>query len=102
MKLLGDPEAPRHARWHAIWTLDAIDGGVAARAAVLDAVDDRDASVRAQAIRQLGTRRVAEARDRLARPARGRRCGRSLPGRDRAGPHRCGRGGAGPPGPARR
>ena len=65
VKLLGDPGAPRHARWHAIWTLDAIDGGVAARAAVLDAVDDRDASVRAQAIRQLGTRRVAEARDRL-------------------------------------
>ena len=65
VKLLGNPEAPRHARWHAIWTLDAIDGGVAARAAVLDAAGDRDASVRAQAIRQLGTRRVAEARDRL-------------------------------------
>ena len=62
-KLLGDPGAPRHARWHAIWTLDAIDGGGAARAAVLDAVGDRDASVRAQAVRQLGTRRVAEARN---------------------------------------
>ena len=65
VKLLGDPAAPRHARWHAIWTLDAIDGGVAARAAILGAAGDRDASVRAQAIRQLGTRRVAEARDRL-------------------------------------
>src|SRR5262249_3772328 len=66
VKLLGDSDAPRHARWHAIWTLDAIDGGVAARAAVLDAAGgDRDASVGAQAIRQLGTRRVAEARERL-------------------------------------
>jgi putative heme-binding domain-containing protein len=65
VKLLGDPDAPRHARWHAIWTLDAIDGGVTARAAVLDAAGDRDASVGAQAIRQLGTRRVAEAGERL-------------------------------------
>ncbi len=65
VELLGDPVAPRHARWHAIWTLDAIDGGVAARAAILHAAGDRDASVRAQAIRQLGTRRVAEAADRL-------------------------------------
>jgi putative heme-binding domain-containing protein len=63
--LLGDAGAPRHARWHAVWTLDAIDSGVVARAAIRDAVGDRDASVRAQAIRQLGTRRVAEARDRL-------------------------------------
>ncbi len=55
-----------HARWHAIWTLDGIDGGVAGRAAVLDAVGDRDVSVQAQAIRQLGSRRVAEAREQLA------------------------------------
>ncbi len=65
VKLLGDPAAPRHARWHAIWALDAIDGGVAARAVILGATGDRDASVRAQAVRQLGARRVAEARERL-------------------------------------
>jgi putative heme-binding domain-containing protein len=65
VRLLGDPDAPRRARWHAIWALDAIDGGVAGRAAVLEAAGDRDASVRAQAVRQLGTRRVAEAGDRL-------------------------------------
>jgi putative heme-binding domain-containing protein len=65
VKLLGDRAAPRHARWHAIWTLDAIDGGVAARSAILDATGDRDATVRAQAIRQLGTRRVPEAGESL-------------------------------------
>ena len=64
--LLGDFNAPRHARWHAIWTLDAIDGGLAGRAAILDAVGDRDTSVQAQAIRQLGTRGAAEAGERLA------------------------------------
>ena len=63
--LLGDSGARPQARWHAIWALDAIDGGVAARIAVLDAATDRDASVRSQAVRQLGTRRVAGARDRL-------------------------------------
>ena len=65
VKLLGDSAALRPARWHAIWTLDAIDGGTSAHAAILDATGDRDASVRAQAIRQLGTRRVAGAADRL-------------------------------------
>ena len=100
VKLLGDPAAPRHARWHAIWALDAIDGGVAARAAILEAVDDRDASVRAQAVRQLGTRRVAEARDRLLARLDGPRCRRSLPGRGRPGPRRRARGRAGPPGAA--
>ena len=65
VKLLGDPGAPRSARWHAIWALDAIDGGVAARAAIRDAASDRDTSVRAQAIRQLGARGVSEARERL-------------------------------------
>jgi putative heme-binding domain-containing protein len=63
-ELLSKPGSPRQARWHAIWTLDAI-GGAAARAAVLDAVADGDPSVRAQAVRQLGGSRVAEARDRL-------------------------------------
>ena len=65
VKLLSDPRAPEPARRHAIWTLDAIDGGIAARTAILDAAGDRDASVRAQAVRQLGTRRVSEAIDRV-------------------------------------
>ncbi|MBM3836347.1 MAG: c-type cytochrome [Verrucomicrobia bacterium] len=65
-RLLTDPAAPTHARWHALWTLDAIDGGLAARAAVVTAVKDRDPSVRRQAIRQLGTRRVREAAALLA------------------------------------
>jgi putative heme-binding domain-containing protein len=65
VKLLGDRDAPRFARWHAIWTLDAIDGGVAGRKSILDAAGDRDASIRRQAIRQLGTRRVVEASGRL-------------------------------------
>lgn len=58
-KLLADTAAPAQARWHAIWTLDAIDGGAAARGDILAvATADQDASVRAQAIRQLGTRRA--------------------------------------------
>ncbi len=65
VKLLSDPGAPDCARWHAIWTLDAIDGGIAARAAILDVAGDREASVRAQAVRQLGARGVASASDRL-------------------------------------
>ena len=63
VKLLGDSDAPQHARWHAIWTLDAIDGGVGARDAMLAAAGDRETSVSAQAVRQLGTRRVAAARE---------------------------------------
>lgn len=58
---LMDTKAPRHARWHAIWALDALDGGVAGRAAILAAVRDRDPTVRMQAIRQLGTRAAAGA-----------------------------------------
>ena len=63
--LLGDAGAPAPARRHALWALDAIDGGVAGRDAVLAAVRDPDASVRRQAIRQLGTRRVREATEAL-------------------------------------
>ena len=60
--LLADTTAPAHARWHAIWTLDAIDGGAAARKEILAvATADAEASVRAQAIRQLGTRQAAAA-----------------------------------------
>ena len=56
--LLKDTKAPAHARWHAIWALDAIDGGKAGGAAILSAAADAEASVRRQAIRQLNTRRV--------------------------------------------
>jgi len=50
------------AKWHAIWALDAIGAG---SAAVQAALKDPDASVRRQAARQLGTRRVKEAVDAL-------------------------------------
>jgi putative heme-binding domain-containing protein len=61
-KLLADAKAPAQARWHTIWTLDAMDGGVSARQDLLTvATQDRDISVRAQAIRELGTRRAREA-----------------------------------------
>lgn len=50
----------RHAKRHAIWTLDAMKGG---RDAIIQALQDPDA--RAQAARQLGTRRVAQAVDAL-------------------------------------
>jgi putative membrane-bound dehydrogenase-like protein len=60
--LLRNTTAPAHARWHAIWTLDAIDGGASARAEIIDvAAHESDVSVRAQAIRQLGARHVVEA-----------------------------------------
>jgi len=61
-KLLGDSGAPAHARWHAIWTLDAIDAGASAAAEIIAvAAAEPEISVRAQAIRQLGTRCVATA-----------------------------------------
>ncbi|MDB6058960.1 MAG: putative rane-bound dehydrogenase, partial [Verrucomicrobiales bacterium] len=60
--LLADTKAPAYARWHAIWTLDAIDGGKSARQEIVAIVaGDLDVSVRAQAIRQLGTARAVEA-----------------------------------------
>ena len=61
-KILADTTAPAHARWHAIWTLDGIDGGASSRSEIIAvAANDQDASVRAQAIRQLGTRRANSA-----------------------------------------
>src|SRR5262249_21200378 len=57
-ELLADAEAVPHARWHALWALDALDGGGGGRGAILAAVRDPDARARRQAIRQLGTRRV--------------------------------------------
>jgi putative heme-binding domain-containing protein len=56
--LLGNAGAPPHARWHAIWALDAID---AARPAILALLRDADPTVRMQAARELGTRRAREA-----------------------------------------
>jgi putative heme-binding domain-containing protein len=58
--LLKDTKSPAHARWHALWALDAIDGGKAAGQAILSAAADAEASVRRQAIRQLSTRRVQD------------------------------------------
>ncbi|QEL20122.1 PVC-type heme-binding CxxCH protein [Limnoglobus roseus] len=52
--LLADKKAPAVARWSAIWTLDAIGGGAAGREGIVLALSDDDASVRRQAIRQLG------------------------------------------------
>ena len=61
--LLADTHAPAYARWHAIWTLDAIDGGKMGRSTIIDILKNpaEDVSVRMQAARQLGTRRAAEA-----------------------------------------
>ena len=56
-----DSSAAARARWHAIWALDAIDAGQAGRDAILAAAQDRDASVRRQALRQLGTRQTRAA-----------------------------------------
>lgn len=65
--LVGDASAPAHARWHAIWTLDRIDSSRSAgRAAILKVAGAKaDASVRRQAIRQLGESRAREATDAL-------------------------------------
>jgi putative membrane-bound dehydrogenase-like protein len=59
--LLKDSTAPALARMHALWTLDAIDGGAASRTDILSLLKEKDDSVRAQVVRQLGTRRSREA-----------------------------------------
>jgi putative heme-binding domain-containing protein len=61
LKLLKDSSAPSYARWFAIWTLDAIDGGKKESKAILAALKDKDASVEMQAARELGTRSVRKA-----------------------------------------
>ncbi len=62
VKLLADAGAPAPARWHAIWALDAMDGGLSARKEILALTSSaEDLSVRAQAIRQLGTCQAREA-----------------------------------------
>ncbi len=60
-ELLTDRRAASTARWHALWALDAVDGGALNRASILALLDDPDASVRRQALRQLGERRAKEA-----------------------------------------
>ncbi len=59
--LLKDTKAPAYARWSAIWALDAIDGGKKERKAILSALNDKDATVQAQAAREFGTRKTKEA-----------------------------------------
>jgi putative membrane-bound dehydrogenase-like protein len=59
--LLKDTKAPPCARWSAIWTLDAIDGGKEHRKDILAALQDKDATVQSQAARELGTRQARDA-----------------------------------------
>jgi putative heme-binding domain-containing protein len=59
--LVKNSKAPPCARWSAIWTLDAIDGGKKEHKAILSALKARDATVQAQAARELGARQVKEA-----------------------------------------
>ncbi len=56
--LLLNRSAPAFARWSALWTLDATDGGEAGRAAILAVLQDPDPSLRRQAAKQLGIRRA--------------------------------------------
>ena len=66
--LLRDPSALPYAKWHAIWTLDALIAGAHDRFPNLEPViigllqdTQQDVTVRIQAARQVGTRRVKEA-----------------------------------------
>jgi putative heme-binding domain-containing protein len=61
LKLLKDNQAPAYARWFAIWTLDALDGGKKERKAIVAALKDKDVTVEMQAARELGTRSVQQA-----------------------------------------
>jgi len=61
LKLLKDSKAPSYARWFAIWTLDAVDGGKKERKAIMAALKDKDITVEMQAARELGTRSVRQA-----------------------------------------
>ncbi|HEX7897616.1 MAG TPA: HEAT repeat domain-containing protein [Planctomycetota bacterium] len=49
---------PVRTRIHALWVHDAVDGGVSARAAILELARSAEPGLRRQALRQLGTRRV--------------------------------------------
>ena len=59
--LLKNTKAPAYARWSAIWTLDAIDGGKKEHKVILAALKDKDPTVQAQAARELGTRQSKDA-----------------------------------------
>lgn len=59
--LLKNTKAPPYARWSAIWTLDAIDGGTNEHQAILAALQDKDPTVQSQAARELGTRQARDA-----------------------------------------
>jgi putative membrane-bound dehydrogenase-like protein len=67
IRLLSDETAPLHARWHAIWALDGLRAG---QESILAALDARDPTVRRQAARQAGDRRVRAAVEPLLRMLR--------------------------------
>ena len=59
--LVKNRKAPPCARWSAIWALDAIDGGKRKHRAILSALREKEATVQAQAARELGTRQARDA-----------------------------------------
>lgn len=61
-----NPRASAESRWHAIWALDAIDGGESSRDLLRASVYSLETSVRRQAIRELGQRRVKDALPEIA------------------------------------
>lgn len=61
VKLLQDTKAASYARWSALWTLDAMDGGKKEDKAIIAALQDKDVTVEMQAARELGTRSVRKA-----------------------------------------
>lgn len=63
--LLRDASAPNLARAHAVWALDGIDEGRAARPEIMAAASDGNPVLRQQATRQLGSRNAVEAVDAL-------------------------------------
>ncbi len=58
--ILASGRATVAARIHALWALDAIDGGTAARGDIARAAIDADVRLARQALRQLGNRRAPE------------------------------------------
>jgi putative membrane-bound dehydrogenase-like protein len=60
--LLSNEGAPTNARVHALWTLDAIDGGKSAEAAIVKLAESAAPALARQALRQLGTRASAAGR----------------------------------------
>ena len=61
VEVMKSPTAGSLARVHALWALDAIDGGESVRAVARAAVASSDLRFARQAARHLGNRRVAEA-----------------------------------------